>query len=111
MLNNHPVKMIRGTELEIDEKKYNISPGLLKVFTNQSYEPAESMTDTEKLVFRDILRETDYYNRKPTKRRLTGHDRYIRYNLDKDVREILYLDSNLKVRGVQKNSCLSIKEI
>ena len=33
------------------------------------------MTDNDKVTFRDILQKTDYYNRKPTKGRLTGRDR------------------------------------
>ena len=55
MLNNLPVKSSGGTEVEINDNKYNITPGLQKVFTDQSYETAISMNDTEKLVFRDIL--------------------------------------------------------
>ena len=33
------------------------------------------MTDKDKLIFRDILKKTDYYNRKPTKGCLTSRDR------------------------------------
>ena len=60
------------------------------------------MTDKDKLIFRDISQKTGYYNRKPTKGRLTGRDRYIKYNLDNDVSRILNLDSKLKGRGVEK---------
>ena len=61
------------------------------------------MNDTEKLVFRDILQKTKYYNRIPTKRRLSGRDRYIKKDHDNDVRRILNLDTKLKGRGIKKN--------
>ena len=57
------------------------------------------MTDKDKLIFRDISQKTGYYNRKPTKGRLTGCDRYIEYDLDNDVRRIQILDTKLKGRG------------
>ena len=46
------------------------------------------MTNEDKLIFRDMLRKTGYYTRKPTKGRLIGRDRYIRYDLDNDVIKI-----------------------
>ena len=33
---------------------------------------------------------------------MTGRDRYIKYDLDKDVSRILNLDTKLKGRGVEK---------
>ena len=47
----------------------------------------------EKLVFRDMLQKTNYYNSTPTKGRLAGRDRYIINDLDNDVRTILNLDT------------------
>ena len=94
--------MLRGTKVEINENKYNISPGMRKVIVDQSYDTAKSMTDKDKLIFRDILQKTGYYNRKPTKGRLTGRDRYIRYDLDNGVNRILNLDTQLKGRGIEK---------
>ena len=100
MINNHPFKMLRGTKVEINENKYNMSPGIRKVLVDQSYDTAKSMTDKDKLIFRDILQKTGYYNRKPIKGRLTGRDRYIKYDLDNDVSRILNLDTKPKGRGV-----------
>ena len=60
------------------------------------------MTDKDKLIFRVILQKTGYYNRKPTKGRLTGRDSYIKYDLDNDVSRILNLDTKLKGRGIEK---------
>ena len=58
LLNNCPNKMLRGTKVKINETKYNITPGLQKVFTNHSYETAKSMNDIEKLVSGDFLQKT-----------------------------------------------------
>ena len=102
MINNHPIKMLQGTKVEINENKYNMTPGLQKVIVDQSYDTAKSMTDKDKFLFRDILRKTDYYNRESTKGRLTGRDRYIKYDLDNDVSRILNLDTKLKGRGIKK---------
>ena len=54
MLNNHPIEILRGTEVEIKSIKYNITICLEKVFTDRSYDTANSTIDTEKLVFRNI---------------------------------------------------------
>ena len=57
MLNNQPIKMSRGTRVEIKDNEYKITPGLQKVFTNQSYDTAKSKNDKKKLVFRHILQK------------------------------------------------------
>ena len=101
-MNNFSIGTPGGTELEISGNKCDITPGLQKVFTDTKYETAKSMSDTEKVVFRDILSKTNYYNRKPTKRRMSGRDRYIKNDLDNDLRRILYLDKTLQGRGVEK---------
>ena len=51
MLNNYSIKMLRGTEVEINDKEGNLNPGIQKVFTDTSYNTAKSMTDSEKVVF------------------------------------------------------------
>ena len=102
MINKHPIKMVRGTRVEINENKYNISPGIRKVLVDQSYDTAKSRTDKDKLIFRDILQKTGYYNRKSTKSCMSGRDRYIKNDLDNDVMRILNLDTKLKGKGIEK---------
>ena len=51
MINNSPIKMVGGTMVEINENEYNITSGLQKVFTNKSYDTANSMNDMEKVIF------------------------------------------------------------
>ena len=58
IIKNHPIKMLRGTKVENNENKYNITPGLRKVLVDQSYDTPKTMTDKDKLIFRDILRKT-----------------------------------------------------
>ena len=66
------------------------------------------MNDNEKVVFRDILLKTEYYKRIPTKGRMSGRDRYIKFELDDDVGRLLNLNTKhknkpkLKGRGVEK---------
>ena len=61
------------------------------------------MSDKDKVIFRDILFKTGYYKYKPGKNRMPGRNRYIRYELDNEVRRILNLDKNFKGRGIEKN--------
>ena len=92
ILNKFSIGTPGGTEVEISGNKYDITPGLQKVFTDTKYKTAKSMSNTEKVVIRDILSKTSYYSRKPTKGRMSGRDRYFKKDLDNDVRRILYLD-------------------
>ena len=87
MFKNYPLKTLRGTEIEIYESQYNLTPGLQKVFTDTTYDAAKSMNDTEKVDFGNILQKTGYYNRKPIKGRLSGRDKYIKKDLDNDVKK------------------------
>ena len=104
MLNNLPVKSCGGTEVEIKDNKNNITPGLQKVFTDKTYKTAKSMNDNDKKVFGDILIKTGYYNRIPSKGRMSGRDKYIQNDLDNDVARILNLDikPKLKRKGIEK---------
>ena len=49
-INKHPIKMLKGTNVEINENKYNKSPGIRKVLVDQTYDTAKSMTDKHKLI-------------------------------------------------------------
>ena len=102
MWNGYPIKILDKFEVKIKIKKYNITPGIQKVFTKQSYNTIKSKNDMDKVVFREILQQTDYYNRITTKGRLSGQDRFIKNDLDKEVTRILNLDTKFKGRGVEK---------
>ena len=103
MINNNPIKMSKkGTNIKINENKFNKTPGLEKVFTDHSYDTAKSLSDKGKVVFRDILVKTGYYKHKPGKGRMQGRDRYIRYELDNDVIRIMDLNTRLKGKGIEK---------
>ena len=102
MMNNHSIKMLRGTKVEINKNKYNIFPGIRIVLVDQSYDTAKSMTDNDKIIFRDILQKTGYYIRKPMKSRLSGRDNYFKYELDNDVSRIMDLNTKLKGKGIEK---------
>ena len=93
-MNNHPIKKLRGTEVEINDNKYNITPGLQKVLTNQTYKTAESRNDNDEVAFRDILQK-NCYNCIRSKARISGRDKYIQKHLDNDVGRISNLDTKL----------------
>ena len=58
----------------------------------------------DKVVFREILRKTDFYNRIPTKGCSSSCNRYIKIDLDKEIRKVLNLEFKLKGRCVRKSS-------
>ena len=89
ILNIYPIKTPGGTDVKIVGKKYDITPGLQKVFTDTKYETVKSMSDTEKVVFKDILLKTNYYNRKLLKGKLSSRDGCIKNDLDNVVIKIL----------------------
>ena len=89
VMNNYPIEMLRGTKIKINNKEYNITPGFQKVITDKTFDNAKSMNDKEKLVFRDFLQKTEYFERIPTKGRESGRDKKNRNDLDNDVRRIL----------------------
>ena len=94
--------MVGETKVQINDNEYNITSGLQKVFTNKSYDTANSKNDMEKVIFRDILEKINYSNRKRQKGPMSGRDRYIQIKLHDDVRKVLNLDKQLKGRGVEK---------
>ena len=47
MGNGYPVKMLRGTEVEINDRNFNITPNLQKVFTQTSNIPLKKIKDQE----------------------------------------------------------------
>ena len=110
ILNNYPIKMLGGTKIEINGYEYDITPGLQKVLTDTKYETAESMSDMEKVVSRDVLQKTNYNSYKRGKGNISGRDRYIRHNLDGEVTRIVNLDTKpksktkpkLKGKGIEK---------
>ena len=59
------------------------------------------MNDIDKVVLRDMLTKTNYYERIPIQGRISGHDRYIKNNLDDDVRRLLNKDTKLSGRGIE----------
>ena len=53
------------------------------------------MNDKENLDFRDILQKSNIYDHIPTKGRMSGRNKYIKNDLDKDVRRILNLNTTV----------------
>ena len=62
MLNNHPNNILRGTEIEINGNKYNITPGLQKVFTETSNLPLKKLNDKDGETYVKILKDFNFQN-------------------------------------------------
>ena len=60
-----PVKRLAGTQVRINKKIFNITPGIQNVLVDSSYNTAKSLIDMDNVVFRNMLQKN--YNRKPTK--------------------------------------------
>ena len=55
MWNGYPVKMLCGTEVEIIDKKINITPDLQKDFTQTSNIPVKKLNDQDWEIYENIL--------------------------------------------------------
>ena len=52
MCKRYPNKILGGTEVEVNDEKYNITPGFQKVLVITSYNTVKSMNFKDKVVFR-----------------------------------------------------------
>ena len=102
MLNIIPIKSPGGTKIQVDENEYDLTKVIRNVLFKKTYKSIKSLNDNEKVVLRDFLSKTGYYNRKPTKGKPSGLDNCIKNDLDDDVRKFLKLDTNLKGKGIEK---------
>ena len=84
MLNNHPIKKILGTKVEISGNKYNITPSLQKVFTETSNRPLKKLNDGEKEIYKNILEDLNFENYKP----VSGEKNQVDLKLQKPSSEI-----------------------
>ena len=70
--NEYPVEILAGTEIQINDKKFIITPGIQKVLVDSSYNTIKSMNDMDKVVFRGMLQKTEYYMSYANKRTYVG---------------------------------------
>ena len=54
MWKGKPFKMPGGIKVQINEKKYDIAPGIQKSLDNSSEDTMKSMSDVDEIVFRDM---------------------------------------------------------
>ena len=57
-------KILRGTEVEINNIKYNITPGIQKVFTDTSDQSLKKLNDGEREMYKNILEDLNFENYK-----------------------------------------------
>ena len=63
--NGHPVKMLGGTEVEINDKIFNRTQGIQNVFTQTSNIPLKKLNNQEREIYNNILETLDFENYKP----------------------------------------------
>ena len=59
-------------------KDYLISPGLQNALVYSSNDTMKTMSNVDKVNFKDVLHTTEYYNCKPKKGKLSGREKYPR---------------------------------
>ena len=81
MWNGYPVKMLGGTEVEINDKNFNITPNLGKVFTQTSNIPLKKLDDQEWEIYKKILKTLNSENHKSK----SGENKSGRYKTSKAI--------------------------
>ena len=89
----YPVKMLGGTEVEINDKKINITQGIQNVFTQTSNIPLKKLNNQEREIYINILETLDFENYKPK----SGESKSGRYKQSKSN----FNKGNLQGEGVK----------
>ena len=92
-VNGYPVKMLGGTELEIDDKNFTIFPNLQKVFTQTSNIPLKKINDQEWQVYKKIFETLNFKIYTPK----SGENESGRYKTSKAI-----FRNNLGGQGIEK---------
>ena len=64
MWNGYPIKVLGGTEVEINDKKQNITPGIQKVLTDTTNIPMKKLNGKDREEFSKNLERLDFENYK-----------------------------------------------
>ena len=95
MWNGHLIKISSGTGVEINGKKFNITPGIQKVLTDTSNIPLKKINDQDNEIFINILESLDFENYKA----IRGESKSVRYKQSKTNFE----KHHLKSQGIEKS--------
>ena len=85
--------MIRGIEVEINDKKFNITKGIQNVFTQTSNIPLKKLNNQEREIYNKILETLDFGLYKPK----SGESKSGRYKQSKSI----FNKRNLQGEGVK----------
>ena len=91
--NGPPVKMVGGTEVEINDKKFNKTPNLQQVFTQTSGIPLKKLNDQEREKCKKNLNTLNFQNYVPK----SGENKSGRYKYSKTN----FKNHNLQGEGVK----------
>ena len=92
--NGHPVKMLDRSEVEINNKNYNVTQGIQNVFTQTSIIPLKKLNTQEREINNNLLETLDFENYKPESAKSKfGRYKQLKSNFNK---------RNLQGRGFEK---------
>ena len=94
MWNGYAIKILDGTEVVINDKNFNITPGIQKVLADTSNIPMKKLNDKDRELFNIILESLDFENYKA----IGGESKSVRYKHSKTN----FKKHNLKGQGVEK---------
>ena len=92
--NGIPVEISGDSRIKINEKNFNITPNLQKVFTDTTGESVKKLTKTENKTHKKLLQTLDYENYRPKQ----GEYNSGRYKNTKNILK----PNNLQGRGIEK---------
>ena len=80
-LNGFPVEKLGGDKLKINEKVYNITPGIQKILTDTSNKPIKQLNDQDRGIFINILESLNFESYKA----IRGGSKSGRYKQSKTI--------------------------
>ena len=92
--NGFPFEKMGGIKLKINEKVYNITPGIQKVLTETSNIPMKKLNDEDREIFINNLESLIFENYKP----IRGESKSGGYKQSK----ITFTNRNLEGQGIEK---------
>ena len=91
------VDKIGGSRVEINENIFDLTPNLLKVFTDTSGKSIKKLNKNEEITYKKLLQTLDYPNYKPK----GGEAKSGRYLYNKKIFNQSETDSELEGQGVK----------
>ena len=94
MWNGYRIKISSGTEVEINGKTYNKTPGIQKALTETSNKPLKKIKDKDREISNNIFESPNFENYKA----IRGESKSGRYKISETISK----KRNLEGQGIEK---------